>query len=63
MPIYTYKCKNCGTLQDRHHGFDSMVTDLCACSGELRRVFNPAGVSFKGDGFYRTDSRNDGKED
>ena len=27
------------------------------CGGELRRVLFPAGIIFKGSGFYRTDSR------
>ena len=27
------------------------------CGGELRRVIYPAGIIFKGSGFYRTDSR------
>ena len=30
------------------------------CGGELRRVLHPAGIIFKGSGFYRTDSRNGG---
>ena len=29
--------------------------------GQLRKVFNPVGVVFKGSGFYRTDSRNGSK--
>ncbi len=27
------------------------------CGGELRKVFHPAGIVFKGSGFYATDSR------
>lgn len=27
------------------------------CGGPLRRVFHPAGIIFKGSGFYRNDSR------
>ena len=27
------------------------------CGGQLRRVFHPTGIIFKGSGFYRTDSR------
>jgi hypothetical protein len=30
------------------------------CGGELRRVFFPAGIIFKGSGFYKTDSRSGG---
>ena len=27
------------------------------CGGELRRILHPAGIIFKGSGFYKTDSR------
>lgn len=27
------------------------------CGGELRRILHPAGIIFKGTGFYKTDSR------
>ena len=30
------------------------------CGGDLRRVFFPAGIIFKGSGFYKTDSRSAG---
>ena len=32
------------------------------CGGELRRILYPAGIIFKGSGFYRTDSRSNGKD-
>lgn len=31
-----------------------------ACGGPLRRVLYPAGIIFKGSGFYSTDSRSSG---
>ena len=35
--------------------------DQCErCGGELRRVFFPTGIIFKGSGFYKTDSRSAG---
>lgn len=30
------------------------------CGGDLRRVFHPTGIIFKGSGFYKTDSRSSG---
>lgn len=60
MPIYLYRCRNCGVESDRHHSFDSSVEDLCECGGDLRRVYSVGGVTFKGNGFYRTDSANAG---
>ena len=64
MPIYTFRCRECRSEQDRHLGFDQKVTDLCECGGELAKVFQLSGVRFKGDGFYRNDSQtNKPKED
>lgn len=61
MPLYEYKCANCGELVDKRHGFDEPMTDRCEhCGGELRRSFNVAGIVFKGSGFYVTDSRKSG---
>jgi predicted nucleic acid-binding Zn ribbon protein len=40
---------------------DDPLTVCDACGGRLRKVFFPAGIVFKGSGFYRTDSRNGSK--
>jgi predicted nucleic acid-binding Zn ribbon protein len=40
---------------------DDPLTLCEACGGRLRKVFFPAGIVFKGSGFYRTDSRNGAK--
>ncbi len=58
MPLYEYECRGCGAITDVRHGFDETVTTRCpACGGELGRRFSPAGIVFKGSGFYVTDSR------
>ncbi len=58
MPIYEYKCTRCSAARDVRHGFKEANTEICAaCGGELKRVFNPAGIVFKGSGFYINDSR------
>jgi hypothetical protein len=36
---------------------DDPLTDCPTCGSEVRRVIYPAGVIFKGSGFYVTDSR------
>lgn len=57
MPIYCYKCKNCGThteIFQRH--IDETKKYTCEeCGGELEKVMAPAAVIFKGSGFYTTD--------
>jgi len=58
VPIYEYQCERCGTVTDIKHGFKETPSDACPkCGGDLKRLFNPAGIVFKGSGFYVTDSR------
>lgn len=58
MPTYAYACKDCGHNFDIQQSFsDSSLTVCPECGGQLRKKFNSVGVSFKGSGFYSTDSR------
>jgi putative FmdB family regulatory protein len=58
LPIYEYQCETCGTVTDIKHGFKETNDAPCPkCGGVLKRLFNPAGIVFKGSGFYVTDSR------
>lgn len=57
MPTYSYKCKNCDHAFDVQQSFsEDSLTKCPECGGELRKVFGQVGVTFKGSGFYRTDS-------
>src|SRR5437588_12483870 len=58
MPTYEYRCKSCGEHLEVVQSFkDDPLTVCPTCEGELRKVFSPIGISFKGSGFYKTDSR------
>lgn len=58
MPLYDYQCSKCQNVVEVRHGFNDSYAEPCpACGGELKRVFNPAPIVFKGSGFYVTDSR------
>lgn len=58
MPLYDYKCAQCGKISEVRHGFSESWDAPCpTCGGTLTRVFNPAPIVFKGSGFYVTDSR------
>ena len=58
MPLYTYECKNCGVRFERRQGFDDAPITICPeCEGKVHRLIQPAGVIFKGSGFYSTDHR------
>lgn len=59
MPIYTYRCENCGVQFERRQKFaDDPLTICPECEEEaLRKVYLPVGIVFKGSGFYSTDNR------
>jgi putative FmdB family regulatory protein len=62
MPTYEYACKRCGEHLEVVQSFkDKALTECPACGGDLRKVFGNIGITFKGSGFYRTDSRSDGR--
>ncbi|MFO7279905.1 MAG: zinc ribbon domain-containing protein [Thermoanaerobacterales bacterium] len=61
MPTYEYRCTDCGELHEVVQSFsDAPLTTCPSCSGALKKVFSPVGISFKGSGFYKTDSRSSG---
>ena len=58
MPKYEYACKSCGERLEVVQSFtDAPLTECPACGGELRKVFSPPSISFRGSGFYRTGNR------
>jgi putative FmdB family regulatory protein len=61
MPLYDYKCTQCGKVTEVRHGFNESHADPCpACGGTMQRVFSAAPIVFKGSGYYITDSRKPG---
>jgi len=61
VPRYEYKCRKCDRNFDVIHGVDDTVEECKFCGSEVRRVFHPVGIVFKGSGFYATDSRGGSK--
>ena len=58
MPTYEYRCKDCGENLEVVQAFtDEALTECPYCQGALKKVFNSVGISFKGSGFYKNDSR------
>jgi putative FmdB family regulatory protein len=58
MPTYEYACTQCGQHVEVFQRLSEEPLRTCgACGGTLRKVFHPAGIVFKGSGFYATDSR------
>jgi putative FmdB family regulatory protein len=58
VPTYDYQCRSCGLITEVVHSMlEDGPTECERCGGQLRRVFHPTGIIFKGGGFYKTDSR------
>jgi putative FmdB family regulatory protein len=58
MPVYEYRCRTCDHQFEIQQSFSDDALTVCPeCEGELRKVFAPVGITFKGSGFYKTDSR------
>jgi putative FmdB family regulatory protein len=62
MPIYEYRCENCG-----HHAeflqkaSEPPLTDCPVCNQpKLRKLLSAAGFQLKGSGWYATDFKNKG---
>jgi putative FmdB family regulatory protein len=61
MPTYEYRCKDCSHQFDVFQAFtDDALTECPECQGRLKKVFGNVGITFKGSGFYKTDSRSGG---
>jgi putative FmdB family regulatory protein len=57
MPKYSYVCTACSHAFEKQQTFEeASLTECPVCKGALRKEFGVAGISFKGSGFYRTDS-------
>jgi putative FmdB family regulatory protein len=59
MPVYTYRCENCGVQFERQQSFNDQPLIRCPeCNKKtLKKVIAPVGIVFKGSGFYATDHR------
>lgn len=61
MPTYEYRCKSCDHEFEVVQSFtDDALTECPECQGPLKKVFGNVGITFKGSGFYKTDSRSAG---
>ena len=60
MPTYEYVCPACGArFETWQRMTDDPLTTCQTCGGPIHRVLFPAGIVFKGGGFYSTDHRHD----
>ena len=56
MPIYEYRCDDCGALYEVFQKMSDDPLETCEqCGAGVRKVLHPVAVHFKGSGFYTTD--------
>ncbi|HOO75620.1 MAG: FmdB family transcriptional regulator [Thermotogae bacterium] len=59
MPIYRYICSSCGNefteLKNSNENTSEAICEKCGAVAE--RAYANIGISFKGNGYYVTDSR------
>ncbi len=56
MPIYEYKCQQCGVhVEKRQSVSDAPLTTCEKCHGKLEKQWSLSGFQFKGAGWYVTD--------
>lgn len=57
MPIYEYECENLHRFEKWQSIKDDALTECPDCGKPVRKIFHPAGIIFKGSGWYITDNR------
>jgi len=56
VPLYEYRCKQCGHQFEKIQSFSAPDEKECpVCKGELERLISAPAVQFKGSGWYVTD--------
>ena len=64
MPIYEYRCEDCGHEMDALQKLsDDALTDCPACGKPaLKKLISAAGFRLKGSGWYETDFKSGSKK-
>ena len=56
MPLYEYRCQDCGQISEAIQKFSDSPLETCqSCGGTLERLLSAPAIQFKGSGFYITD--------
>ncbi len=62
MPIYEYRCGNCGLEKEFLQKVSDAPISVCPSCGQssMTKLISAAGFQLKGSGWYATDFRNNG---
>ena len=56
MPLYEYRCEQCGSRIEKIQKFSDPPLGTCEkCGGALTRLLSAPAIQFKGSGWYVTD--------
>lgn len=56
MPLYEYRCKNCGHQFEKIQSFSAPDEKECPlCQGPVERLISASAIQFKGSGWYVND--------
>lgn len=56
MPLYEYRCKQCGHQFEKIQSFSAPEEKECpVCHGEVERLLSAPAIQFKGSGWYVND--------
>lgn len=56
MPLYEYRCKNCGHQFEKIQSFSAPEEKECpVCHGPVEKLISASAIQFKGSGWYATD--------
>ncbi len=63
MPVYEYRCPNCGVFEATQKITDEPKTTCPTCGAPVKKLISHGvGIIFKGSGFYCTDNRKDSQK-
>lgn len=56
MPLYDYRCKDCGNEIEVMHGIDAVGPAVCdVCGGAMKKALSTPAIHFKGSGWAKKD--------
>ncbi len=61
MPLYEYRCPQCGTFEKMQKFSDPVLRECPTCGQGVTKLLSAPAIQFKGTGWYVTDYAGKGK--
>jgi putative FmdB family regulatory protein len=62
LPLYEYRCPQCGTFERMQKFSDPVLTACPTCENPVEKLLSAPAIQFKGSGWYVTDYAGKGKD-